>query len=178
LFWRIHCSKCGIIVAGMPFWRRSAQLSPANVAADWRKGEWRTWPSPRNFIVGESRYVDALASLAGPPCATGYCIPVEVVLIREPRNQYDANAIRAEVRGRQVGYLARHLAAQIAPALDRARVRQFVVCGVVRGGWDDAQNFGVHIWLDRRVDAGPEITQADEVGGVRWPPDDDEISSV
>jgi hypothetical protein len=162
----------------MPFWRRSAKLAGQNVAADWRSGEWRSWPAPHNFIAGESHYMPALASLAGPPCETGYCIPVEVVLTREPTNPYDPNAIRAEVHGLHVGYLARHLAAQISPALDRAGVASFAVCGVLRGGWQDAQYFGVHVWLDRRTRPGPSIEQMDEAGAVQWPPDLDEVSRV
>ena len=63
-------------------------------------------------------------------------------------------------------------------ATTRSAVLHFMTSrrGVVRGEWDDAQNFGVHVWLDRRVDEGSEITQADEGGGVRWPPDEDELS--
>ena len=42
-----------------------------------------------------------------------------LVLRREPINLYDRNAIRVErLNGQQIGYLNRHLAAQLAPFFD------------------------------------------------------------
>jgi hypothetical protein len=43
----------------------------------------------------------------------------EVWLLREPDNRFDRNAVRVMRRnGRQVGYLNRHLARELAPRLD------------------------------------------------------------
>ena len=96
--------------------------------------------------------------------------------MREPDNHYDANAIRAEIRGKQVGYLARQIAAQVAPPLDQASVTSFSVCGVIRGGSVRAPNLGVHVWLDRLTSPGPEIHQLDSSGDVSWPPRPEERS--
>jgi HIRAN domain len=152
-----------------------AELAPANVDVEWdTAGHWRSWEAPGNFVVGESHYTEALTALAGPPCAAGYLIPVTVTIARDPQNAYDSNAFRAEVDGRQVGYLPRHIAAQLAAPLDSVGCAGFDVCGILRGGSDSAPNLGVHIWLDRRLSPGPEIIQRDEAGRVSWPPDQDE----
>jgi hypothetical protein len=72
-----------------------------------------------------------------------------VRFVREPDNAYDRNAIRAEVMGHRVGYLRRHLAEQLAPALDRGRCTDFEVPGLLRGGSTRARNVGCHVWLNR-----------------------------
>ena len=155
----------------MGFFRRREQLAVANVALGWNEGDdWRSWPAPRNFVVGESYRRAALRRLTGPARRAGYLIPVEVVLIRERENQHDGNAIRAEVAGQHVGYLARHIAAQLAPVIDRAGCARFSVCGLLRGGSDIATDVGVHVWLDRRLTAGPGITLGDAAGTTSWPP--------
>jgi hypothetical protein len=147
------------------------ELSPANVEANWRDGEaWLGWDAPRNFVAGESHYMPALRTLTGDPRPGGYLIPVEVVFVREPTNEYDSNAWRAEVDGRHIGYAARHIAAQLARGLDPLRLTTFTVCGVIRGGSMDAPNIGVHVWPGRRPCPGPEIRQIDDALAVNWPP--------
>ena len=144
----------------------------------WWPTDWATWPAPRNLIAGESRYQDALQRICGERCESGYLIPVEVVLRREPQNQYDPNAMRAEVRGQHVGYLRRQIAAVVAPALDDHGIASVTVCGLIRGGSIGADMIGCHLWLDRPL-GGPTITveDIDEVGDgwrVGWPPYDRE----
>jgi hypothetical protein len=129
-----------------------------------------------NHVAGESHHEAALRELTGPPRANGYLVPVEVVCVREPRNEYDRNAFRVEVGGRQVGHLRATIAAQLAPALDRTRCSSFTVCGVLRGGSRSARNVGVHVWLDRRTTPGPVIQQLDHGGEVSWPPHHEEGS--
>ncbi len=151
------------------------ELAPVNVGASWTgTEEWRGWDAPGNFISGESHYKAALTALAGPPRHEGYLIPVKVAIVREPTNAYDPNAFRAEVDGHHIGYLARHIAAQLADPLDAAGCGRFEVCGILRGGSVDAPNIGIHVWLSRRLSPGPEILQRDEGGLVSWPPYDDE----
>jgi hypothetical protein len=161
------------------FDRFRSELAPANVAAGWgEEGGWRRWPAPSNFITGESHYTDALRALAGPPRQNGYLIPVTVTLVREPENRYDPNAFRAQVGGRRVGYIARQIAAQLAPPLDRCGCSSFQLCGVLRGGSDRAPGLGVHVWLDRRLSAGPELVRTDDAGHVSWPPYEEEGSET
>lgn len=151
------------------------ELAPANVDVSWiDMEEWRGWDAPGNFISGESHYKEALTALAGPPRDEGYLIPVKVAIIREPTNTYDSNAFRAEVDGRHIGYLARHIAAQLSGPLDAVGCGRFEVCGILRGGSEDAPDIGVHVWLGRRLSPGPEIMQRDEGGLVSWPPYDGE----
>jgi hypothetical protein len=157
------------------FRKTPTALAPANVGVGWTgTEEWHEWDAPGNFISGESHYKAALTALAGPPRQEGYLIPVKVAIVREPTNAYDSNAFRAEVDGRHVGYLSRHIAAQLAGPLDAAGCGRFEVCGVLRGGSVDAPNIGIHVWLSRRLSQGPEIMQRDEGGLVSWPPYDDE----
>jgi hypothetical protein len=94
-----------------------------------------------------------------------------VRLVRDPENHVDPNAIRAEVQGVLVGHLRRHLAAQIDPALDAARIREFHVPGLLRGGSTSAPHVGCHVWLDRCLtDDGPviELPREDE-WQAPWP---------
>jgi hypothetical protein len=151
--------------------RRRAELEPPNVASDWASSDdWRSWEAPRNFIAGESHYTKELCSLCGEPRDGGYLIPVDVVFVREKNNRFDKNAFRAEVNGRHIGYLPRHIAAQLAGPLDKGRCASFAVCGVMRGGSLKAPNIGVHVWLNRRPGPGPLLSHADDAGAVKWPP--------
>jgi hypothetical protein len=154
--------------------RRQAEPEAPVTPGDWIERDlWLLWEdAPRNYIAGESSYTGALSRLCGPICKDGYCLPVVVKLVREPRNPYDGNAFRAEVSGEHVGYLRRHLAAQLAGPADRAGLREVAVCGVIRGGATDAPNFGVHVWLNRTLTPGValELPDADEEWAVPWPP--------
>jgi hypothetical protein len=162
------------------FWRRhlKAELAPGNVPENWAITDaWREWEAPCNFVAGESFHSSQLRELTGKLREYGYLQPVEAEVIRERSNRYDANAWRVEVAGREVGHLGRHIAAQLAGALDRESVSSFRVCGLIRGGTPDAPNIGVHLWLGRRAAPGPEITQLDDGGQVPWPPFDSEGAS-
>lgn len=151
--------------------RRRGELEPPNVRSDWAASEdWRSWEAPRNFIAGESHHLEELRALCGEPRDGGYLVPVEVAFVREKSNRFDPNAFRAEVNGRLVGYLPRHIAAQLAKPLDKGRCKSFSVCGVMRGGSVKAPNIGVHVWLARRPSPGPLLSHADEAGAVKWPP--------
>lgn len=144
--------------------------------ADWiERHLWLEWESPRNLVAGEASYTTALAKITGEPCESGYCLPKPVVLIREPENGHDPNAIRAEVEGACVGYLRRALAEQLAAPLDGVGCRAFSVAGLLRGGSRRARNVGCHVWLERRLSPGPSITFDDREWEVSWPPRDDEL---
>jgi hypothetical protein len=153
------------------------------VPVDWMERHlWGEWEAPRNYIAGEQSYLAALTSIAGPSCRDGYCLPTPVTFVREPDNGYDSNAFRADVNGRHVGYLRRHVAEQLARPLDANGVRTFTVCGFIRGGSTQAPNLGVHIWLDRSLTPGlnlmvpPEQEEAPE-WLVPWPPREREVSA-
>lgn len=150
------------------------ELASANVEPGWLStGTWRSWGAPLNAIAGEHHKQAALFALCGPPRTNGYLLPVEVDFAREPTNPYDGNAIAASINGSPVGYLRREIAAVMASGLDQAGCASFRLCGVVRGGSHSASEFGVHVWVDRRLGPGPEILLGGEPPQhweVPWPP--------
>jgi hypothetical protein len=157
---------------------RKPRLVAANVADDWVDSRaWVGWDPPRNMIRGESHYQPAirrLCGMSGMPRRQGYLRAVCIDLVREPANKYDSNALAARVENLVVGYLGREFAAQLAPVLDKHKIRSVRVCGVIRGGTPTAPSLGVHIWLDRRPCEGPGLIHADSVHVVAWPPFDGE----
>src|SRR5689334_1612382 len=65
-------------------------------------------------IVGESNYQAALWSLCGGTLGEPIRHPVIAVLVPEPENPYDPNAIAVQIEARLVGYLSREYAAMYA----------------------------------------------------------------
>ena len=112
-------------------------------------------------VGGESHYQHNLESIAGPKNEVGYNLAVDVVLIREPDNEFDSNAIAvyaaAQAPGAEavkVGYVARETAVGLAPAIDRRNGEGETVGleGAIRGGWDrggdDVGYFGISLFYD------------------------------
>ena len=123
---------------------------------DWVQSElWRSWDRPANLIRGESRRQDVFRRRWSISPTAQHWEPVAVDLIREPKNPVDQNAIRAELDGEQIGYLAREVAQIYSPLLDRVGRSHFTVAGVVCGGSADAPSFGLHVWLDKRLSEAP-----------------------
>lgn len=80
----------------------------------------------RISVVGESHYQPALRSAAhGVESGEGFdeAITAEAVLVPERTNQYDPQAVRVDINGRTVGYLARELAALYQPPLLELQLR-------------------------------------------------------
>ncbi len=75
----------------------------------------------RLSVVGESHYQPALKVAArGRTVAEGdldNAIPVNAVLVPEPKNKYDRNAVRVDVEGRTAGYVSRETAVLYQPVL-------------------------------------------------------------
>ena len=89
-------------------------------------------------VVGESHYKRELFKLAGRRQRTAADIPIVAVLVREPDNRYDPNAVKVLVNGYHVGYLGRADAEAYAPLLDRLLATDGVhgAClGRIVGGW-------------------------------------------
>lgn len=102
-------------------------------------------------VVGESHYQDALDSVCGGKTEDGHNRSCHAVLVRDPRNQYDGNAIGIQIEGRPVGHLSREDAARYAPVFDQAKCPAVAVDAVIRGGWDrggsDQGHYGVSLDL-------------------------------
>lgn len=124
--------------------------------ADWQQSEeWARWEAPFAAVRGEEHYRTAIDALIGPETEDLY--PCPATLVRDPGNQYDANAIRVEADERLVGYIERELAAVIAPALDRAGAPRLIVPAVIYADQRQDERH-VWLWLRRRLSEGPSLT--------------------
>jgi hypothetical protein len=112
-------------------------------------------------VKGEASYQDALSRICGGKCREGHHHAVTAVLLPEPGNKYDPNAVQVLVDGSLVGYLAKAEAKRYSPVLQfmQTKVKATGACAAsIVGGWDrgggDEGHFG--IWLDI---ASPEALQ-------------------
>ncbi|ADQ06468.1 HIRAN domain protein [Caldicellulosiruptor hydrothermalis 108] len=157
------------------------EIAEPNVSPNWIENkEWFLWEAPLNLVRGESYRQNNLQTLVGKPCKKGYLVPKEITLVREPDNKYDRNAIRAEIEGVHVGYIAKEIASKLAPTMDVLNITSFQVAGLIRGGSRTIPTLGVHIWLDKRISKGPiiEITpELQQSYQVSWPPLEKEINN-
>lgn len=72
----------------------------------------------------------------------------DAVLVREPDNQYDANAVAVFVDGHKVGYIPRADAEDMAASLDGFASRGQRVCLSAEIGWGDPAIIGVRLDLE------------------------------
>jgi hypothetical protein len=104
-------------------------------------------------VVGESHYQDNLEEICGPRKKDGEDLTIEATLILEDDNKYDrGNAVRVEIKGKQVGYLSKKIARAYRETMKEAgHPNAIAICQAnIRGGWlranDDKGSYGV--WLD------------------------------
>lgn len=121
-------------------------------------------------VVGESHYQDALIAIAGPYSEEGRSMRCYAVLDPEEDNPHDPNAVRVEIGGDTVGYIARDDAPFVRMLLI-GRSDRCYVDAMVRGG-RTGQQFGV--WLDLPLDVsgsddGEELVQVMEPDLVYMP---------
>lgn len=102
-------------------------------------------------VVGESHYQPALhAAAGGRPAGEGLAgnLPVEATLVPEPENPYDVNAVRIDVGGRPVGYLARAVAPDYQPVLLELRDRgELGWCPARITGGTAGRGYGIYLLL-------------------------------
>jgi hypothetical protein len=107
----------------------------------------------RVHTVGESYYQDALGTICGGKSAEGHQHTCIAVLIHEPNNPHDRNAVGVYIDGRKVGHLSRAEAVAYQPVLARLAATNSVGCchALIVGGWDrgdgDEGHFGVQLDL-------------------------------
>jgi HIRAN domain len=102
-------------------------------------------------VVGEASYQDALWSLCGGTLGDRIRHDIVAVLIPEPDNPHDANAISVRIEGNLVGYLPRQIAAEYLPGLNGLMSR----CGgyvalrgvIVGGGYYNDGPGRLGVWL-------------------------------
>jgi hypothetical protein len=80
--------------------------------------DYRAVPANRTNVTGESHYQAALVDIAGPPMPGVVRFRTELaLLVPEPQNQYDPNAVAVQIGGQHVGYLPRDLALRFSAAI-------------------------------------------------------------
>lgn len=124
----------------------------------WSRGKW-----PQVDVVGESHYKESLRSLfpAKLPADGSQSIDTTAILLPEPTNKHDPNAVMVLVQGKHVGYLAREDAARYAPVLNqliRANLQPETSCNIWAHEYDD------YVGTDRR---GRSVYRTEFGGGVR-----------
>lgn len=92
-------------------------------------------------IVGESFHEDYIRALRRRYRDRDF----EIVLVPEPDNPYDRNAVAVHVDGAPVGHLSRKMAPAWQPMVAAANAEGFIVAGTasIWGGSPDKPNLGV-----------------------------------
>lgn len=108
----------------------------------------RLAPGGKLEVVGESHYQDTLEELCGGRCEEGHDVSGVAILLAEPTNVHDSNAVRVLMEGELVGYLSRRDAVAFNDVAARMGViGEPIVCySRIRGGWSrggDEGHFGV-----------------------------------
>jgi hypothetical protein len=132
---------------------------PAGAPEAERSGRFAPLPED-NFVkvVGESHYQEALRALVR------HCVPAEdgrpgfpAVLVREPENPFDPNAIAVHGPTGPVGYLPRENAARYSQTFAKLREAGYdggSCGGLLNGGDREPPNYGVVLTL-----AYPEVCE-------------------
>jgi len=101
--------------------------------------------------IAATRYLEAPGSLSNP----GQIEPLPVVLIRNPENPHDENAIEVHVpalgRSGMIGHIPAAIAARLAPVIDEG-VAYHASVVVVLIHPDNPSNPGIEIRLERVAD--------------------------
>lgn len=139
---------------------------PATVAPRYLRG------SETLEVVGEASYQDALWAVVGGLRSERVRHNVGAVLVPEPSNQHDENAVMVLVSDHLVGYLSRHDAALYGPGLRRlitASNAHVGLYGVVVGGGHRGDGLGfLGVFLDHDpADFGVTPQRAADIAGFR-----------
>lgn len=107
-------------------------------------------------VAGTSHRQDVLSRIAGDALRRGEHVAFTALLVPEPRNPHDPNAIAVIADGHgPVGYFARRDAVRYrAMAEELLRRGAIAVCeAFLTGGWDDHATIGARLEIE-----GPEDT--------------------
>ena len=108
-------------------------------------------------VAGESHYQEALQELTGTNGTTEIRLDAEAVLVPEPANPHDPNAVMVHIDGRLVGYLPRSAAVAYGPmiAAVQARGRAAACEAMIAGRSGETSALGVFLRLPKPGDEGP-----------------------
>jgi hypothetical protein len=92
--------------------RKSVATSPQSEYTTIKITPQYHWPSHEDYdfeceVVGESRYQNHLQALAGNHGTDSAAVSATAILMPEPTNQYDKNAVCININGKTVGYLSK-----------------------------------------------------------------------
>ncbi|WP_433169155.1 HIRAN domain-containing protein [Kribbella sp. CA-247076] len=103
-------------------------------------------------VVGEINYQAALWAICGGRLGQRVRYPIGAVLVPEPHNIYDSNAIAVAVEGNVVGYLDRQTAALYVEGLHELMASSGAYIGlqgvIVGGGYYDDGPGRLGVWLE------------------------------
>lgn len=151
-----------LLAVGLMLWmfarRKPVQTLPEptrRTSTSQDSGRWWQPNDDYDFeIVGESNYQIALGVIAGPKTDRGVSVQVAAALVPEPDNRHDPFAVRVQVNGRRVGYIASDEAEEYHDYLDDADLDgQIVWCWAqIDGGWSrdggaDEGHYGIKLSL-------------------------------
>ena len=123
-------------------------------------------------VVGESHYQDDLWRLVGGPTRGRVRCSARALLVPEPENQHDRNAVMVVVEGCIVAYLSREDAVTYGPGLQSLIVRHGTAIGlggqIVGGGAREGRLGMLGVFLDHDPqDFGLSCEQVSYIGELR-----------
>ena len=123
-------------------------------------------------VVGESHYQDDLWRLVGGFSVDRVRCPVAAVLVPEPDNAYDANAVKILIDACLVGHLSREDAAAYLPGLRRLmalHMSPIALKGQIVGGGQREGRLGMlGVFLDHNpADFGLRVSQITHIGELQ-----------
>ena len=107
-------------------------------------------------VAGTSHHQDVLARIAGDALRRGEHVAFTALLVPEPQNPHDPNAIAVIADGQgPVGYFGRRDAVRYRAMAEELQRREAIgLCeAFLTGGWDDRATIGVRLEIE-----GPEDT--------------------
>lgn len=121
--------------------------------------------------VGESNYQPALEEICGGHSRSGHEFETDALIIREPQNPYDENAVMVAIDGKTVGYLTRQQAIRVGRQMDHDGIEKAVCRAKIVGGWRTNQHdegcFGVRLaipcrdWIDFGLGKRPTVRETE-----------------
>lgn len=99
-------------------------------------------------VVGESHYQNVLQKECGGKTEDGANHKCAALLVPEPKNPHDKNAVRVTISGKTVGYLSRDIAPDFLDALTSGGYGSAACGALIVGGWSregDEGHFGIRL---------------------------------
>jgi hypothetical protein len=110
-------------------------------------------------VVGEASYQHEIEAIVGGRTEESADHECVAVLVPEPDNPHDPNAVYVLIERRKVGYLPRDQAAVFKKALDRHGYEMCACWACIVGGWDrggdDRGHYGVRLDVALPLDIRP-----------------------